>query len=492
MSDPLDMRQNVCGLCNESFEAPVLLVKHIRSDHQNLKDVKRVRSVRSSYNAAHSLDSVSVSDNDVSAVSDTNGDSGQKRKYICNLCGRVVNCPDHLRFHLTDAHKIKEEKSLKELIEIISNSLEIVCGFCQVKFATAYLLRKHIEKQHPNNQLSSVVKNDDDVEIRPNVCGLCDTSFPSGEALKSHIRDNHTKSTRFVNVNAKKPSLAKVVTTTAKTGVTTIRKSYSYLGRLQPNPCGLCKKIFTSLEALDTHMKKEHLRAGKSKGISLLKSSQQKPPPTTITNIVKMPTVENSSSFDMRPNVCGLCNESFLVAGALLDHIKAVHQSNGVSKESELAGNSEIPLKQLSRGASKCHVCRNGFANTKELNLHNWTYHPKKMLYGDLNQRYVSFECHNCQKSFNLTPQLMRKHIKSCCPESSDGSVKKKIKLESDTGNKDTAEETDFVDVSSFLTTEIKQEPKDPDIDGLEYEYNTDPLMRTEPISVKQEKSDQD
>lgn len=240
----------------------------------------------------------------------------------CKLCDASIDRLDYLITHLYDKHKKKFELSTDVgIIPFKMSQDDYRCTICNKQYEEYITLKHHMNCHYPNF-----------------ICELCGSGFVTAGRLKVHAYSHETGSV----------------------------------------PCGVCGKVFRSVNSKKSHYESVHMK--------LKRHSCPQCPETFLHHYQRLKHISSIHGMRVKEFKCDLCSKVFIASGKLYAHVRGTHL-----KEKKYA----------------CDVCDAKFFTSTLLKNHVLSHTSEK-----------KFQCAVCQKAFKRKSTLgthMRTHIHDKC-----------------------------------------------------------------------------
>ena len=330
--------------------------------------------------------------------------------YPCYLCSKPFDSSAALC-----KHRLTHQKQGKDGKKYYN------CSACKKKFTLVSSLERHVNRVHKNlddNPSNAITKK---FTRKISQCYFCSKEFKSSKDLFEHRRTHKTKAEdgkMYYNCNDCGKKYGQV------------NGLKNHINRIHKNvrKCVECKKMFTGLTALKTHMDMYHekkecdqcdkkfmtnwqLKTHKSFVHDGVKFECEKCDKVFATStLLKLHYEKKHDTSKIAWHNCTQCNKKFVSNFLLKRHILTVHE--GVRDHvCETCGkafgwkfNLTEHIKSVHKGLHKCqcNICGKNFTEEASMKRHISVVHEGEK----------PFKCTQCEKSFGQKPHLLS-HVKT-------------------------------------------------------------------------------
>jgi len=377
-----------CQDCDQKLSTPFDLKVHVQTEHLNVK----IENSESQIEHVVKVEAIEVEadienyDFDDLKNVDDHEDFGVENEaeawfFQCGVCYEKFTCEDELEQHLDEEHE--------------KQKLFLNCPVCHKNFSTPTILKSHIKAMHIGIKESQVettpiqdrllekdetaiqIKTEESVnsgdesreaksvEGPPHVCGICNKEFKARGALKTHVKIVHENQRSFPCPDCEKkfPSLSDL-----KRHLEAV-----HLG-VKNFECDICLKKFSQRSQLERHMKSVH--AKEKTGIPKQREKMMVKPKE------KLQPLNNGETSSYK---CEICNKELKTKGAIVQHIKVVHenqrsfQCDKCDKKFPSPSGLKRHTEAVHQGLRiwQCEICSNKFSQRVQLERHKRAIHVK-------------------------------------------------------------------------------------------------------------------
>uniref|UniRef100_A0A1A8CPH7 Zinc finger and BTB domain containing 40 n=1 Tax=Nothobranchius kadleci TaxID=1051664 RepID=A0A1A8CPH7_NOTKA len=265
-----------------------------------------------------------------------------KKKVLCDLCGRCFAHPSGLVYHKQTEHfdqkpfaceecgtKFGANSSLKNHMRLHTGEKPYHCSHCDMAFSVAAALSYHTKKKHSEGKMY--------------VCQYCKSVFAQSIELTRHVR-THTGDRPYVCRDCGKGY-------SQASGLTTHLQTFHNLS--QPHDCTKCCLSFSTSEEHQLHIQRFHPK-------EFHKCSTCNKVFSSAALLDKHKTKHSGS----KPFSCQLCNKSYQQLSGLWYHNRTNHP--------EVFANQTRQLRSL----LQCDLCSKFFPSGASLSKHQEEQHP--------------------------------------------------------------------------------------------------------------------
>lgn len=389
-----DNSQNVCKVCEKTFDNRNSLRIHFDYIHQEGKRRYKCESCENSYNIKEHL----------KRHSKTHLDKESKPTYLfCIHCSKpfssVQNLKSHVRLEHTSKNanisstnaqrkrsRVKQLKSSGLRLQMYGRSNKVSCDTCGKTFKDRATYLYHVDAKHdPENGVT-----------RRYLCDQCPRSFNIRANFAFHKSKAHEASSvqlkcdvcdKTISANCEFSSTKKLMLhkdrlhPTADVGVKKwfcdqCPDSYRFMSNLQRHQalvhsvknfkCKICEVSLSSLDSLRSHKDYAH----------------------------------NSGDLDLKKHRCDECSVAFRFVTNLRRHKKSAHVAEKVHKI------RRVKIEKDSSGAYPCKLCDKVLLSLTTYRVHNDYSH------GHEEGKTKKIKCEKCEMSFDLRQNINR-HMQS-------------------------------------------------------------------------------
>ena len=381
-----------CGYCEIAIGSILDLKEHLLSQHKEGKEELKFNNIKEQAanepkikKRKHGPQTTKVDD---------------KKKHICDFCGKSSISKSLLKFHVLSVHQGQEfpcdqcnailstNKTLSNHKKIVHEKIkDFKCDLCDVSFGNKKDLSQHIELVHFENSKTFQ-------------CKLCEKSFTTNKILMSHCRKKHKDGP--LNASKTQCELCDKEIFSSLMQIH-MKKMHEYETK-EEYQCAFCSNMFSNLSNLKAHVRRKHSED------FLIKDHECETCKKTYRfkeNLMRhRKDVHSGKNYK-----CDFCGDSFTTEGNLKRHRRTNHLKPNI-KECEFCDFKHRNKKQIMKHQRlnhlhqmkdrKCNLCNKSFSHISQMELHKKYVHENKK----------DFKCHICFKTFSQNSHL-RRHQKA-------------------------------------------------------------------------------
>ena len=423
-----------CNLCNQIFSHISNLRRHVRRQHDRGGEKPRARVTR--------------------AKDDTKVDTASK--YVCKTCNQTFSDKSNLRRHEKRQHEGVQEGNYKCKLcmktftrqgdlsrHLVNCGTDRTCKHCNITFACAQNLRRHIKKQHQLDFMlakGTCDKAEDDVDEENEQkfsntlgfeCPSCSKVFTNQSSLNGHKRFcNQTyENSKTYCIHCKKhffdaSSLVKHAKRkhsehtegenhfeSTKNNSVAINSSSALSGAIADDDNKDCEYLLDSGKVLGIENADALTDTSRHNAEALTDSTQHneiKDGMKKCSNCGKEFTRLSDMSKHLKSGctalTCTVCNIKYSCLSNLRRHLKKRHKLDTIEDEDDRtqavfdAQNAAESKQDTKLDVLQCKICKLSFPNNIAFGLHSRTHNPFRT-------------CQKCDKTFKAGSEWME-HVK--------------------------------------------------------------------------------